>query len=126
MSQLALTSPANVCDNAGTLEQQDAARTFIIGPNVSTALFGKVWAVAATTKQIFALSWQVFFQPEDGGAEAAFQPEAPFEVLTSDGAIIFYSRVMGIEIRGGHRSQYPYPHDPALAAEFFARHRSSQ
>jgi hypothetical protein len=43
-------------------------------------------------------------------------------VLTSDDAIIFYSRVMGIKIRGDHRSQYPYLHDPALAAAFFKRH----
>ena len=42
-------------------------------------------------------------------------------VRTRCGAIGFYSPT-GLEIRRGTRSQYPFPHNPALAAEFFARH----
>ena len=87
------TQPAvtNISVNAGTLARYDAHRTFIIGPNVGTAL-AQIRAVAATGEQLIKHKWQVLFQPEGDGEGAAFQPKAPFTVLTSDRAIIFYSQ----------------------------------
>jgi hypothetical protein len=124
MPQLALTSPANIGVNAGTLARQDAARTFVIGPNVSMSNF-EIRAVGATTKQIFALGWQVLLQLEFG--THANHPSAGMALFTLDGDVIFFPPQGPPEIRRkGTREQQAYPHDPALAAEFFARHRSSQ
>ena len=82
MSQLALTSPANVCDNAGTLEQQDAARTFIIGPNIALpdgfSEIQPVWGI--TAKELLKLGRNVLLQPEDGSIPAP--PNRPTALLT--------------------------------------------
>ncbi len=123
-----LVVAANVCVNAGTLARRDAARTFIIGPNIALpngfSEIQPVWGI--TAKKLLKLGWNVLLQPEDGSIPAP--PNRPTALLTDEAGgekiIVFYA-LGGVEIRYSD-DQEGFKYDGNKAAEFFARHRSSQ
>jgi hypothetical protein len=123
MPQLEVAFPANVCDNAGTLEQQDTTRTFIIGPNIALpdgfSEIQPVWGI--TAKELLKLGRNVLLQPEDGSIPAP--PNRPTALLTNEAGgkkiIVFYA--LSVEIRYSD-DQEGFKYDRKKAAAFFKRH----